>query len=131
MVLRIAHLAAQRHHESRALEAEYRLTMGLPPARRFQMENATYYVALHEWKLAQERPARKALWDTVRALSTDEQLDLEALMWVGRNGDAFTACRNHADTFPNDERARLSYLLEKPLEEYLSNALERWAAIVR
>jgi hypothetical protein len=76
------------------------------------------------------RPAWHALRTAIVALPLSEQLDLEALMWRGR-GDrsSWKVLRAHADTFADDQKARLNYIAEKPLDRYLANALKRWPTL--
>ena len=76
---------------------------------------------------ASDRSHRRALRDFVAALPISEQLDLEALMWLGRgDSKSFSKLRKYADTFPDDQKARLNYILEKPLHKYLTAAFKRW-----
>jgi hypothetical protein len=77
------------------------------------------------WRRAY-RPAYRELKRILQELSASERLDVEALMWLGRDGGKWADLRTHADSMQDDQNACIQYLLEKPLGKYLRSAIARW-----
>ena len=70
---------------------------------------------------------RSELSGFIRGLNVDEQIDLVALMWLGRDGDLDNWRDLHAEASRAHNNRTASYLIETPmLADYLEEALTQF-----